>query len=363
MLSPRIASDSRCLAELRPRGANALESEGKEPPSPARSCGRVRWWTLPFACSRRPPPPPPCALFALARRSLPTASAALRPRLSRAEGSQRQRRGTESREGNGEADGLPGRMGHAGPAAEGRKDTARSEIWVGWERQERGERAGSRERGRGGGMRRWEPSAAPGLGCASPQPRTGGSGVMRCLAPWSQQRMLAVRHGSSRSPLALSPVEPRSQLEPGWSISRKNRGGSGCSSRVPLSISDLLLLTPGIEHPGRWALPAYVVLHPSCIHPPRCALVEVPSQEPGQDAGLCPRHGAEGSKHPCLASLGGRRLWEHCSAPSPWQWDCCFLRQEALMWLFDQNWPRAVFYSSQSATSTSIYSAVGMGHL
>ena len=65
-------------------------------------------------------------------------------------------------------------------------------------------------------------------------------------------------------------------LPAGASLGKQGR--NGCFSRAPLTFSDLFLLT--------WHL------------------VEVPSQEPGQDADLPSRRGAEGTECPCLASTG-----------------------------------------------------------
>lgn len=121
-------------------GAFGKRGEGTSPP---RSVGRVRWWTLPFACSGLGrPPPPPRVLFALASPGLHPASGALRSRLRRSGGSQRHgewRTGREmekqtagwadgtcrpcweGQEGHGSLGNLEGGLGEAGKGRESRK--------------------------------------------------------------------------------------------------------------------------------------------------------------------------------------------------------------------------------------------------
>ena len=217
-----------------------------------------------------------------------------------------------------------GRMGHASPAVKGRKDATRSEIWrVGWERQERGARAGRRDVS-GVGCRGGSLSTVPGLSATvacSPQPR--GSGALWCPAPLPEQTEGCRQRGTGSQTAVAPPVpslaELGSQLERGWTITRKEGEEvsvlAAGSKEIPaghilLSAPALLLQARALSSTGRWARSAHTLRHPRSLHGVlgcwEREAMEVPSQELGQEAGLPLRRGAGGTKHPCLAAAGWR---------------------------------------------------------
>lgn len=212
-----------------------MESEGKEPPHPGAAAGSAG------GLCPLPAPASAALLLLLVCCLLWQAPASTLPAepCGPGSGGAGEARGA----GNGEQGGkwrsrrLAGRMGHAGPAGKGRKDTARSEIWrVGWERQERAERAGSGKHGQSG-MQRWEPQCRPRLGlwesCGCLLPLAPGWGIWRtwCPAPFLEQAGDAGRVAQQQR----IPQEPGSQLECGWSTSRKNREEVAVSA-VSLSV-------------------------------------------------------------------------------------------------------------------------------
>lgn len=164
--SPAAGADSRIF-----------KSKGSLPTleQQARGCR----WTLPFACFGlgRPLPPPPAAVC-FGKRWLHPPADPCGPGSGGAGGETRCT-GQEKGElgGKWRSRWPTGRMGHANPSAKGRKDAAHSEICrVGWERQERGARAGRRQHVRSGGQR-WEPQYSARFGpweshgCLLPSPQ------------------------------------------------------------------------------------------------------------------------------------------------------------------------------------------------